>query len=227
MQPALAIAAPDSLRRPPTIARTRHSHWCRETAFMSTLPTVADIDSAWYVCVPIVALVALTALWCCRPNLSPKQAGARRNNKPVPILSVEEQQQRAQARKERKLYASGKVRMCRFCEVIVAPEHMAAHLNGKKHKRLVGDDALLDEDEIWRWIDAPAATAAAGSAESAEAAAKSAALQATEDDRNGWSVAGPPKKRSTGKKSGSRLEEAAAAEAAAAAAANAKELAAR
>ena len=44
---------------------------------------------------------------------------------------------------------AGFVRECRFCEVIVLPEHIDVHVKGKKHKKLAGcaDRRVLDVDQ--------------------------------------------------------------------------------
>ena len=49
---------------------------------------------------------------------------------------------------------AGFVRECRFCEVIVLPEHIDVHVKGKKHKKLAG---CVPTAECWLWVKPPPA----------------------------------------------------------------------
>lgn len=122
------------------------------------------------------------------------------SRKPVqPKLSHAEQVARARQRKERQLYATGHIRICRFCEVPVTPDHSLAHISGKKHQRLAD---TTDEDEIWQWVKAPTSQKAT---ESVDASASRS--QAADDARDGWLVAGPSKSRAKVKKGSEQLRQ--------------------
>lgn len=53
--------------------------------------------------------------------------------------------------------AAGKQRQCRYCKVFVTVDQTAAHLSGKKHRKLAG---TTSDTDCWNWVDAPAAHAA-------------------------------------------------------------------
>eukprot|EP00966_Prymnesium_polylepis_P015771 364288-Prymnesium_polylepis.1 len=70
---------------------------------LSDLPVVAAVAAA-------VLAVAVAACCCGRRR-------ARQFKAPCTALSREEQSARARAKKDRKMYAAGQIRICRFCDV--------------------------------------------------------------------------------------------------------------
>ena len=140
-----------------------------------------EVASGLYAALVVLVGTVIALLLC-----ACKRTNKGTVSKPVNVLSQAEQQERAEARRTRKMYAAGKLRECRFCEVPVAPEQASAHISGKKHRKLAG--SATSDDDLWRWVDAPKVCVPAPAAAKAEAKAAAAEVDA------GWVVAGASKK---------------------------------
>ena len=88
------------------------------------------------------------------------------------------------------------VRTCRFCEVAVPNDaHVAAHLDGKKHRKLAGNRA---PEECWVWVEVEeddeceviGDDAMQREQQAREAAAAAAAAQGDGGEADGWAEVG-------------------------------------
>ena len=123
-------------------------------SFAAAEAAVGSRDRLVYLVTAVLA--TLLAMLCLRPSRARKarackKDGARKGPTPKQAKAARQQAAAAPPPKQKKKKRLPKVRMCRFCEVAVPKDDMmAAHLSGKKHRKLAG---ARSADECWVWVE--------------------------------------------------------------------------
>jgi len=109
---------------------------------------VASVQPPWLHAALGASAVAIALAWA----IMQRRPAAAAKRKDPSAANLNQPGPRAERRLAKKMEAEDKVRECVFCKVVVPLDQTAAHLGGKRHRKLAADPVVAAD--CWRWVPA-------------------------------------------------------------------------